>query len=76
MIIEINVYYFISLENNIKNTYEIKIKINAALPEDDPEIRGIARSYAIGDFVMANCTSDKSSPAPDLIWTINNEKVT
>lgn len=53
-----------------------KCKINfSALPRHDPDINGIAHSYAFGDFVLANCTSDKSSPPSSLTWYINDEKV-
>lgn len=46
-----------------------------ALPQHDPIINGLAPNYAIGDFLMANCTSDRSSIPATLIWYIDEEKV-
>ncbi|XP_037026112.1 uncharacterized protein LOC119067308 isoform X2 [Bradysia coprophila] len=47
----------------------------AALPKHDPVINGLQPSYQIGDFVTANCSSDRSSPAASLYWYIGDEKV-
>lgn len=46
------------------------------MPKHDPEIRGIAESYAQGDYIDANCTSDQSNPISDLAWYIDERKVT
>lgn len=46
-----------------------------ALPQHDPIINGLAPNYAIGDFLMANCTSDRSSIPATLVWYIDEEKV-
>ncbi|CAO1440882.1 unnamed protein product [Diamesa hyperborea] len=46
----------------------------AVLPRHDPIIVGIERNYYEGDFLFGNCTSDLSSPKPNLAWYINNEK--
>ncbi|XKL59736.1 hypothetical protein PGB90_000752 [Kerria lacca] len=43
-------------------------------PEDNPIISGIQRSYAIGDYIIGNCTSLPSNPVAELIWYINNRK--
>lgn len=46
-----------------------------ALPRHDPIISGLGYRYEIGDFVVANCTSDISYPPPILAWYINDIKV-
>lgn len=45
-----------------------------ALPQHDPKIVGIERNYYEGDFLFGNCTSDYSSPPPNLAWYINGMK--
>lgn len=44
----------------------------AALPQHDPFINGMTQSYRFGDFFVANCTSDWSSPPATLSWYIND----
>lgn len=44
----------------------------SVLPKHDPLITGLKKFYSIGDQVMANCTSDISSPPPYLSWYIND----
>lgn len=46
-----------------------------AKPNQDPIITGLMQSYAIGDYIDANCTSDQSNPPSDLTWYINERKV-
>lgn len=46
-----------------------------ALPTHDPIIHGLQPTYGIGDFLIANCTTDRSSPAASLLWYIDDEKV-
>ncbi|XP_063704191.1 uncharacterized protein LOC134833703 [Culicoides brevitarsis] len=43
-----------------------------ALPRIDPVISGLGYRYEIGDFVVANCTSDISFPPAILNWYIND----
>lgn len=45
------------------------------LPKEDPAILGVQNTYAIGDYVMANCTSSPSNPPATLEWLINNKTV-
>jgi CD80-like C2-set immunoglobulin domain len=47
----------------------------AALPSQDPVISGLRRSYELNDFVVANCTTDMSSPAARVTWYINDHVV-
>lgn len=47
----------------------------AALPRHDPDIGGLAASYSYGSRVVANCTTDRSSPAATIAWFINNVPV-
>ncbi|CAL4076477.1 unnamed protein product, partial [Meganyctiphanes norvegica] len=44
------------------------------MPERDPHITGMRRTYHLGDMVHVNCTSDKSKPAASLTWYINGEQ--
>lgn len=44
------------------------------LPKEDPYIYGIKPTYAIGDYVTANCTSSPSNPPASLEWLINGVK--
>ncbi|CAD7084932.1 unnamed protein product [Hermetia illucens] len=48
----------------------------AALPQHEPLINGVNRTYRVNDFIVANCSSDWSSPAATLTWYINDEKAT
>jgi len=38
-------------------------------------IEGVLSTYAIGDYVTANCTSGKSNPPAVIAWAINGVKV-
>lgn len=44
-------------------------------PIDQPTIDGIKEFYAVGDYIIGNCTSSRSNPAAELSWFINNDKV-
>lgn len=46
-----------------------------AISKHDPEITGLVQSYAFGDYIDANCTSDQSNPPSDLTWYIDERKV-
>ncbi|XP_062124180.1 uncharacterized protein LOC133837432 isoform X1 [Drosophila sulfurigaster albostrigata] len=43
------------------------------LPKFDPFITGIRHSYKYRDVLLANCSSEWSSPAARLTWYINNK---
>ncbi|TDG49019.1 hypothetical protein AWZ03_004504 [Drosophila navojoa] len=43
------------------------------LPKFDPLISGIRRTYKYRDTLVANCSSEWSSPAARLTWYINNK---
>lgn len=47
----------------------------AAIARHDPEITGLMQSYALGDFIEANCTSDQSNPPSDLQWYFDERRV-
>ncbi|KAL9695266.1 hypothetical protein quinque_014551 [Culex quinquefasciatus] len=47
----------------------------AVLPQYDPIINGLQHAYSLGDFVVANCSSDMSSPPAKLYWFINDRIV-
>ncbi|XP_041774746.1 uncharacterized protein LOC121594927 isoform X2 [Anopheles merus] len=52
----------------------------AVYPQFDPIINGlqhngVQHNYALGDFVVANCSSDMSSPPARLYWYINDRNV-
>lgn len=47
----------------------------AAMPKHDPVTTGLSQSYALGDEIEANCTSDQSNPPSDLTWYIDERKV-
>ncbi|XP_035777318.1 uncharacterized protein LOC118458686 isoform X2 [Anopheles albimanus] len=52
----------------------------AFYPQYDPIINGlqhngVQHNYALGDFVVANCSSDMSSPPARLYWFINDRNV-
>lgn len=47
----------------------------AALPRHDPDIGGLAASYSFHSSVVANCTTDRSSPAATIGWFLNNVPV-
>lgn len=47
----------------------------SALPKEDPMIEGVLSTYTIGDYVSANCTSEKSNPLPVISWKINGMEV-
>ncbi|XP_058127030.1 uncharacterized protein LOC131290910 [Anopheles ziemanni] len=52
----------------------------AVYPQFDPIINGlqhngVQHNYALGDFVVANCSSDMSSPPARLYWFINDRNV-
>jgi hypothetical protein len=44
------------------------------MPQHDPKIEGVEKNYYEGDFLFGNCTSDFSSPPPNLAWYINDNK--
>lgn len=48
---------------------------DAVLPQHDPIIIGLQPQYAFGDFVQADCMTDKSSPPATISWTINDVPV-
>ncbi|XP_017140082.1 uncharacterized protein LOC108154331 [Drosophila miranda] len=43
------------------------------LPKFDPFISGVRHAYKYHDTLMANCSSEWSSPAAKLMWYINNK---
>lgn len=45
------------------------------MPKHDPVTTGLSQSYALGDEIEANCTSDQSNPPSDLTWYIDERKV-
>lgn len=47
----------------------------AAISKHDPDITGLSQSYAHGDYIDANCTSDQSYPPSELTWYIDERKV-
>ncbi|XP_065082408.1 uncharacterized protein LOC135704818 [Ochlerotatus camptorhynchus] len=47
----------------------------AVLPQYDPIINGLQHNYALEDFVVANCSSDMSSPPARLYWFIDERIV-
>lgn len=47
----------------------------AALPRHDPDIGGLAGSYAFGSRVTMNCTTDRSSPAATIGWWVDGVPV-
>ncbi|XP_049300303.1 uncharacterized protein LOC125773317 isoform X1 [Anopheles funestus] len=52
----------------------------AVYPQFEPIINGLQHNggqhnYALGDFVVANCSSDMSSPPARLYWYINDRNV-
>ncbi|XP_055612923.1 uncharacterized protein LOC129759473 [Uranotaenia lowii] len=47
----------------------------AVLPQYDPIINGLQHNYNLDDFVVANCSSDMSSPPARLYWFINDHIV-
>lgn len=61
------------------NSHQISIYfiffLFSALPKHDPIVTGISHTYLYDDFLIANCTSDMSSPPATLSWSINNERV-
>ncbi|XP_063704183.1 uncharacterized protein LOC134833697 [Culicoides brevitarsis] len=55
--------------------YEASNMTVIALPRQDPVISGLGYRYEIGEFVVANCTSDISFPPAVVNWYINDMKV-
>lgn len=47
----------------------------AAIPRHDPDLAGLMQSYAFGDYIDANCTSDQSNPPSELNFYIDERKV-
>ncbi|XP_052858902.1 uncharacterized protein LOC128266430 [Drosophila gunungcola] len=43
------------------------------LPKFDPYISGVRNAYKYHDYLVANCTSEMSSPMAKLMWFINNK---
>ncbi|GLG99573.1 uncharacterized protein GBIM_06009, partial [Gryllus bimaculatus] len=60
----------IALRGNLR----VSCSLPAALPREAPYIEGVASAYSLGEWVTANCTSDKSSPPAQLSWYINGAK--
>lgn len=46
-----------------------------SFPRFNPFISGTSSSYELGDWIIANCTSDLSHPTAVLSWYINDEIV-
>ncbi|KYN11282.1 hypothetical protein ALC57_16572 [Trachymyrmex cornetzi] len=44
-------------------------------PKTGPAIRTEKERIAVGEMLRANCTSDKSRPAPDVTWKLNGETI-
>ena len=44
-------------------------------PAKGPIISGAEESYRIGDKLLMNCTLEKTKPAANMSWYINNHKV-
>uniref|UniRef100_A0A182MH88 CD80-like immunoglobulin C2-set domain-containing protein n=1 Tax=Anopheles culicifacies TaxID=139723 RepID=A0A182MH88_9DIPT len=58
----------------------VSIDRGGIYPQFDPIINGlqhngVQHNYALGDFVVANCSSDMSSPPARLYWYINDRSV-
>ncbi|KAL1131868.1 hypothetical protein AAG570_011479, partial [Ranatra chinensis] len=47
----------------------------SAFPDKNPEITVLRRRYGTDEEILANCSSGKSFPAPQLAWFINGVKV-
>lgn len=45
-----------------------------ALPRHDPLITGLADYYDATDTVVANCTTDQSSPPASITWYVNGQR--
>lgn len=72
-----NGHYFIRISCNTFDLFH-KLFISllfAALSKHDPEITGLSQSYAYGDYIDANCTSDQSNLDEVLTWYIDERKV-
>ena len=48
---------------------------SSVLPEDGPVITGQDEVYIPGSHVSLNCTSERSKPAAQLMWFINEQRV-
>lgn len=44
------------------------------MPRHDPLITGLADYYEDGDWVSANCTTDRSSPPASITWFFNGKR--
>ncbi|CAL4141844.1 unnamed protein product, partial [Meganyctiphanes norvegica] len=44
-------------------------------PDGGPVVTGLARSYRVGELVALNCSSRRSRPAAQLMWTLNGHLV-
>ncbi|XP_037071852.1 endothelial cell-selective adhesion molecule-like [Pollicipes pollicipes] len=51
------------------------IMVVVVLPEDDPVISGQDEVYGPGSWVSLNCTSERSKPAAQLMWFVNEKRV-
>ncbi|XP_023343067.1 endothelial cell-selective adhesion molecule [Eurytemora carolleeae] len=60
------------LFNTVSQSKRMQI---VAMPRAGPRISGGRGGYSVGDLVHLNCTSDKSHPAANLTWKINNQPV-
>ncbi|KXJ72941.1 hypothetical protein RP20_CCG016895 [Aedes albopictus] len=58
-----------------QHTRSLLLQKQVLLPQYDPIINGLQHNYALGDFVVANCSSDMSSPPARLYWFINDRIV-
>ena len=47
----------------------------SVLPEEDPIISGQDEVYIPGSDIILNCTSERSKPAAQLMWYINEQRV-
>ena len=47
----------------------------SVLPEEDPIITGQDEVYIPGSYISLNCTSERSKPAAQLMWFINEQRV-
>jgi hypothetical protein len=56
-------------------TLRIDMNSSTALLRRDPLVEGASTSYALGDEIRVNCTSDPSMPAAEVTWYINDKKV-
>lgn len=56
----------------MKSIMQVLSCLLTVLPKYNPFITGVLHSYKYNDFLIANCSTDRSYPAPKLTWYINN----